>query len=120
MRPIAAPFVVAPPSGARIRARLRVDADDERVLSAVGAQLGSLAGQDLATRCRLGWGDDQRAERKRALTPASSSRWAGAITRTSNDQWERGRRNLLDARVGLDRACRRTRSRLAVPVGGRR
>jgi hypothetical protein len=32
MRPIAAPFVVAPPSGARIRTRLRVDADDERVL----------------------------------------------------------------------------------------
>jgi hypothetical protein len=73
---------------------------------------------DLATRCRLGGGDDLRAKRKRALTPAASSRWAGAVTRTSNDQWQRGRRNLLDARIGLRRACGRIRSRLAVPVGG--
>src|SRR5919198_6478873 len=103
MRPIAAPFVVAPPSGTRIRARLRVDADDERVLWAVGAQLGGLAGQDLATRCRLGLGDAQRAERKRALTPASSSRWAGAITRTANDQRQRAVKNLLDERAALRR-----------------
>jgi hypothetical protein len=120
MRPIAAPFVVAPPSGARIRIRLRVDAADEQVLRAVGAWLGRLAGGDLAARCRLGpFRDDQRAVRKRVLTPAASSRWAGAITRTSNDQWERSRRNLLDARDGLRRACRTIRSRLAVPVGGR-
>jgi hypothetical protein len=120
MRSIAAPFVVAPPSGARIRTRLRVDAADEQVLRAVGAWLGRLAGDDLAVRCRLGpCRDDQRAVRKRVLTPAASSRWAGAITRTSNDQWERSRRNLLDARDGLRRACRTIRSRLAVPVGGR-
>jgi hypothetical protein len=120
MRSIAAPFVVAPPSGARIRTRLRVDAADEQVLRAVGAWLGRLAGGDLAARCRLGpFRDDQRAVRKRVLTPAASSRWAGAITRTSNDQWERSRRNLLDARDGLRRACRTIRSRLAVPVGGR-
>jgi hypothetical protein len=119
MRPIAVPFVVAPPIGARIRARLRPNPDDERVLWAVGGWLGGLAGQDLAVRCRLGTGQDQRTERKRALTPAASSRWAGAITRTSNDQWERGRHNLLDTRMGLRRACQRIRSRLAVPVGGR-
>jgi len=120
MRPVIAPFVVAAPAGARIRTRLRPNPDDQRVLWAVGAWLGGLAGQDLAVRCRLGAGDDQRAERKRAVTPVASSRWAGAITRTSNDQWERGRRNLLDAREGLRRACRVVRSRLAVPVGGRR
>ena len=119
MRPVATPFVVPSPAGARIRTRLRPDPDDQQVLWAVGAWLGGLASQDLALRCRLGAGDDQRAERKRALTPAASSRWAGAITRTSNDQWERGRRNLLDARVGLSRACRTIRLRLAVPVGGR-
>jgi hypothetical protein len=119
MRPIAVPFVVAAPSGARIRTRLRLSVRDEQVLWAVGGWLGGLAGQDLAVRCRLGAGNDQRAERKRALTPAASSRWAGAVTRTSNDQWERARRNLLDARVGLRRACRTIRSRLAVPVGGR-
>jgi hypothetical protein len=118
MRRLATPFVVAPPTGARIRTRLRVDAADVGVVWAAGEHLGRLAGQDLALRCQLGNGDDQRADRKRALTAASSSRWAGAITRTSNDQWERGRRNLLDAQTGLRRACRTIRSRLAVPVRG--
>jgi hypothetical protein len=120
MRRIAAPFLVAPPSGARIRTRLRVSAADERVLRQVGAQLGRLAGQDLSRRCRIGPGDDQRSIRKQALTAACSSRWAGAITRTSNDQWERAYRNLLDARVGLGHAARKLRARLAVPAGERR
>ena len=120
MRRLAAPFVVAPPSGARIRTRLRLSACDKAVIRAVGEQLGRLAGQDLAARCRLGWGDDQRADRKRALTPASSSRWAGSITRTANDQWQQGRKNLLAERERLRRACRTIRARLAVPVGARR
>jgi hypothetical protein len=76
MRGVAAPFVVAPPGGARIRTRLRLSAWDAAVVRAVGAHLGRLASQDLAARCRLGAGDDQRADRKRALTPASSSRRA--------------------------------------------
>ena len=119
MRLIAAPFVAARPSGARVRTRLRVTPADEQVLRAVGEHLGRLAGRDLAVRCRLGRGDDQRADRQRALTAASSSRWAGAITRTSNDQWTRGWQNLLDARAGLTRATRKIRARLAVPVGER-
>jgi hypothetical protein len=120
MRSIAMPFVVAPPAGARIRTRLRPNTADEQVLRAVGTWLGGLAGSDLATRCRLGRGPDQRAARKQALTTASSSRWAGAITRTSNDQWQRGHANLLDARTGLRRAAARIRARLGVPVGQRR
>jgi hypothetical protein len=119
MRRMVSPFVVASPSGARIRTRLRPDHDDQRVLSAVGAHLGRLAGQDLAVHCRLGAGDDQRAERKRPLTPTSSSRWAGAITRTSNDQWQRGFKNLVAQRDGLRRACQTIRGRLAMPVGSR-
>jgi hypothetical protein len=119
MRSLAAPFVAAAPAGARIRARLRPSTADEQVLWAVGEHLGRLARQDLAVRCRLGRGDDQRAGRKRALTAAASSRWAGALTRTSNDQWRRGRRNLLEERAGLRRACQVLRARLAVPVGGR-
>jgi hypothetical protein len=87
------------------------------VLWVVGEELGRLAGQDLAGRSRLGQGADQRAERKRALTARSSSRWAGAITRTSNDQWQRAHQNLLNARVGLRRAGRAIEARLAVPVG---
>jgi hypothetical protein len=110
-------LVAAPPSGARIRARLRLKADDEQVLRAVGQHLGRLAGQDLTRRCRLGRGPDQRTDRKRALTAASSSRWAGAITRTSGDQWERAHANLLAARTGLRHAVTRLRARLAVPMG---
>jgi hypothetical protein len=120
MRSIAPPFLIAPRPGVRIRTRLRVDAADERVLRAVGEYLGRLAGIDLATRCRLGCGSDRRADRKRALTAASSSRWAGALTRTSNDQWKRGWRNLHEARANLRRAIRVIDRRLAAPVGGRR
>jgi hypothetical protein len=119
MRRVAAPFVVAPPTGARIRTRLGPSEWDEAVVQAVGEQLGRLAGQDLRLRCEIGPGPDQRTIRKQAMTAACSSRWAGAITRTSNDQWERGFKNLLDARVGLQRAARKLRARLAVPAGER-
>lgn len=119
MRRIAAPFVVAPPSGARIRTRLRLSGDDERVLLAVGEHLGSLAGRDLAERCRLRRGGEERARRKRRLTTSSSSRWAGAITRTSGDQWTRGWKTLHDQRANLRRAVRAIEARLATPVGGR-
>jgi hypothetical protein len=81
------------------------------VLRQVGDYLGRLAGRDLTGRCRLGWGPDRRADRKRALTADSSSRWAGAITRTSNDQWERAYANLRDTRVGLRRGIKKTRAR---------
>jgi len=117
VRTLAPVGVAAPPLGARIRTRLRLNADDEQVLRAVGQYLGRLAGQDLARRCRLGQGPDQRTDRKRALTAPSSSRWAGAVTRTSGDQWARAYANLLEARTGLRRAVKRLRARLAVPVG---
>jgi hypothetical protein len=122
MRSIREPFVVATPTGARVRARLRLSASDELVVRAVAEHLGRLAGRDLAWCCRLGHtqgsksGAQLRADRKRALTPASSSRWAGAITRTSNDQVERAYKNLLDSRVGLRRAVKRIQSRLTAPV----
>jgi hypothetical protein len=119
MRRLAAPFVVAPPAGARIRTRLRLLAWDEAVVREVGASLGQLAGHDLALRCRIGRGPDQRTIRKQALTAASSSRWAGAITRTSSDQWERAFKNLLDTRMALQRAARRLQARLRVPTGTR-
>jgi hypothetical protein len=89
---------------------------DEAVLWAVGRHLGRVAGHDLAARCR---GDADRAGRKRVLTVGSSSRWAGAVTRTSNDQWERAFKNLLVERAGLHRAIRTIQARLAAPAGGR-
>lgn len=122
MRQIADPFVVAAPTGARIRDRLRLSDHDAEVLWQVGTHLGRLAGQDLTGRSALGRGPkhEGRADRKKALTIQSSSRWAGAITRTTADQWERGYKNLLDERVSLTRTIRTIESRLKIPVGERK
>lgn len=125
LRKIAEPFVVAAPGGARVRTRLMVDAADAATLRAVGAHLGCLAGADLAERCRQGVLDtkaraESRRERKRALTPGSSSRWAGAITRTSEDAWALARRNLEADTISLRARIRRIDQRVAVPVSERR
>jgi hypothetical protein len=120
MRSLRGPFVVARPAGARIQTRLRLSAADQAVVRAVGEYLGCLAGADLAWRCRLGPASDQRAVRKRSLTGQSSSRWAGSITRTSGDQWQRALANLADRRIALRRAVQTIRWRLAVPAGQRR
>ena len=124
LREIAAPFVAAAPAGARVRTRLRVSPADEAVLRAAGSHLGSLAGRDLAARCAEGRLDAKgravsRAARKRALTAESSSRWAGAITRTSEDQWSLAERNLRADRTSLQARVGRIEARLAVPAGGR-
>jgi IS605 OrfB family transposase len=83
-----------------------------------------LAGQDLAARVREGRLGAQgkavsRRERKRALTAQSSSRWAGAITRTSEDQWGRAEKNLRADRSSLQARVRQIEARLAVPAGGK-
>jgi hypothetical protein len=119
MRSISMPFVVARPAGARVMTRLRLSATDEAVVWALGEYLGGLAGGDLAWRCRLGMGKDQRTIRKWTLTGRSSSRWAGSITRTANDQWQRGLANLSNRRIALRRASSTIQRRLAVPVGRR-
>jgi hypothetical protein len=124
LRPMAGPFVVAAPAGARVRARLRVSGQDEAVLRTAGSHLGSLAGRDLAARCAEGRLDAagraaSRAWRKRALTAESSSRWAGAITRTSEDQWQFAGQNLRAQQSGLRARTRIIEARLAVPAGGR-
>ena len=124
LREIAAPFVAAAPAGARVRTRLRISPADEAVLRAAGSHLGSLAGRDLAARCAQGRLGAQgravsRAARKRALTAESSSRWAGAITRTSEDQWQLAERNLRAAAASLRARARVIEARLAVPAGGR-
>ena len=122
LRPVAAPFVAAAPAGARVRTRLRPSPEDEAVLRAVGAHLGSLAGKDLAARCAEGRLDARgrvrsRAVRKRALTAGSSSRWAGAITRTSEDQVRLAGQNLRAHRASLQARTGRIQARLAVPAG---
>ena len=124
LRPVAAPFVAAAPAGARVRARLRVSAVDAAVLRATGRHLGSLAGRDLAARCAEGRLDAKgramsRAARKRALTAEASSRWAGAITRTTEDQLRLAERNLSAEKASLQARIRRIEARLAVPAGGK-
>jgi hypothetical protein len=124
LRPVAASFVAAAPAGARVRTRLRVSAQDEAVLWAAGRHLGSLAGRDLAARCAqrrpdAAGGAACRARRKRALTAESSSRWAGAITRTSDDQVRLAGQNLRAQASGLRARIRRIEARLAVPAGGK-
>ena len=124
LRPVAAPFVAAAPGGVRVRTRLRVSAQDEVVLGAVGRHLGSLAGKDLAARCAEGRLDARgrarsRTVRKRVLTARSSSRWAGAITRTSEDQYRLAEQNLRVGRASLQARVRRIEARLAVQAGGR-
>jgi len=124
LREIAEPFAVAPRAGARVRTRLRVCGDDAAVLREVGGYLGSLASADLAARCAEGSLDaEQRARsrqvRKQELTAKSSSRWAGALTRTSEDAYQLACRNLLAERRCLLARITRIQTRLAVPAGKR-
>jgi len=124
LRRIAAPFVAAVPAGARVRTRLRVSPEDEAVLQAAGQHLGMLAGRDLAARCAEGQLDARgkaasRARRKRALTGESSSRWAGTITRTTEDQHRLAGRNLHAEQASLRTRIARIEARLAIPAGSR-
>jgi IS605 OrfB family transposase len=124
LREIAGPFVVAPPAGARVRTRLRVSGADAAVLHEVGGYLGSLASADLAARCaegRLDAGQRARSRqvRKQELTAKSSSRWAGALTRTSEDAYQLASRNLLAERRCLLARINQIQARLAVTAGQR-
>jgi hypothetical protein len=124
LRPIAEPFVAAAPAGARVRTRLRVNGTDAVVLTQVGELLGSLAGRDLAARCREGRLDakgkaQSRQKRKKTLTSESSSRWAGAITRISGDQYRLAEQNLWAERASLAARIPTITTRLG-PVGRER
>ncbi|MFF3819751.1 IS200/IS605 family accessory protein TnpB-related protein [Streptomyces bluensis] len=120
LREMAAPFVVPGPSGVAVRDRLKhLTAEDERVLRLVGDHLGALASRDLKARCAAGVDHDteQWAERKRALTEESSSRWAGSITKATHDQWALARRGQLAHIQGLEAGVRTIAHRLSLPVG---
>ncbi|MEO3782022.1 IS200/IS605 family accessory protein TnpB-related protein [Actinocorallia sp. B10E7] len=120
LRPVTPPFVVAQPQGVSVRTRLKgLTSRDEEVLRRVGAHLGSLAGRDLAVRCADGLAHTPQrwAERKRNLTGQSSSRWAGAITKATHDQWALSRRSQAAHLTGLDAAIDTIGRRLALPLG---
>ncbi|PNG17345.1 IS200/IS605 family element transposase accessory protein TnpB [Streptomyces cahuitamycinicus] len=120
LRRVAAPLVVSGPCGVAVRDRLKhLTAEDEKVLRLVGDHLGRLACLDLKMRCAAGLEHDteQWAERKRALTRASSSRWAGSITKATHDQWALARRSQLAHIQSLQAGVRTIAHRLSLPVG---
>jgi hypothetical protein len=103
---------------------MRVNGTDVVVLTQVGELLGFLAGRDLAARCREVRLDvkgkaQSRQKRKKTLTSQSSSRWAGAITCTSEDQYRLAEQNLWAERASLAARIRTITTRLAAPVGDR-
>ncbi|MFD3576952.1 IS200/IS605 family accessory protein TnpB-related protein [Streptomyces sp. NPDC058644] len=120
LRRIARPFVAHGPNGVSIRDRLGgLSAQDEKVLRLVGEHMGRLASLDMALRCRQGLehSTDTWAARKRELTAASSSRWAGAVTSHTHDQWGLSRRAQHAHLKTLDAGIRTVRHRLSLPIG---
>ncbi|MGI5291886.1 IS200/IS605 family accessory protein TnpB-related protein [Nonomuraea polychroma] len=120
LRTFEAPFVAPGPCGVAVRDRLKnLTAADEQVLRLVGAHLGALASGDLKRRCADGLEhDNQRwAARKRELTGLSSSRWAGAITKASHDQWALARRCQAAHIADLEAAIAMITHRLSLAVG---
>ncbi|KND36717.1 transposase, partial [Streptomyces acidiscabies] len=121
VRELAAPFVVPGPAGVAVRTRLKhLTPEDEEVLRLVGAHLGSLASRDLKARCADGLEHSAEtwAVRKRELTPLSSSRWAGAITKATHDQGALARRGQAAHVQSLEAGVRTIRHRLSLPLGG--
>ncbi|MGA5728010.1 IS200/IS605 family accessory protein TnpB-related protein [Streptomyces seoulensis] len=119
VREVAVPYVVPAPAGVAARDRLKgLSRQDERVLRHVGDHLGALASRDLKARCIAGsvHGADAWAERKRVLTAESSSRWAGAITKATNDQWALARRGQLAHVRALEAEVCTVARRLALPL----
>ncbi|MEV0403618.1 IS200/IS605 family accessory protein TnpB-related protein [Actinoallomurus sp. NPDC050550] len=103
-----------------IRDRLKdLTPQDVKVLRLMGDHLGSLASSDLKAWCAAGLDHDtsQWAERKRALTGESSSRWAGSITKATHDQWALARRSQLAYIRSLEAGIATITYRLSLPVG---
>ncbi|HET8680342.1 MAG TPA: hypothetical protein VFM54_00480 [Micromonosporaceae bacterium] len=88
----------------------------------VGQHLGHHQRADLAERVTTGpvtATQNRRAARKKALTAVPSSRWAGAMTRASEDQYQLSLRVLYDQRAFLRRAVGTISRRLGAPCGQR-
>lgn len=111
LRRIGEPVVAAAPAGVRIRTRIRPSAQEAAALTAIGELLGSLYRGELAERIRLGRMDHKahavwRAQRKQALTAASSSRWAGnACGATATTSTPPPRASSSGGTAGRQRGC---------------
>jgi len=122
LREVVASLVVPGPSGVAVRTRLKgLTAQDETVLCVVGDLLGSIASRDLRARCTalLDHDSERWAQRKRALTGESSSRWAGSITKATHDQWALARRGQHAHLQNLQAGVAMITHRLAQPIGAK-
>jgi hypothetical protein len=122
LRRIVDPVVLSVAAGMRIRTRIHPTAAEAEALTAIGELLGSLYRGELAERIRLGRLDRKahavwRAERKQAVTAVSSSRWAGAITRAVEDQYQLGMRGLATQVADLSVAVEVLEQRCALRPG---
>ena len=122
LRRIADPVVVAAPAGVRVRTRLHVSEAEAAALTAIGVFLGSVYRGELAARIGCGVLDWEgrgvwRAQRKQAVTAVSSSRWAGAITRAVEDQFQLGMRGLAAQVADLRAAVQVLQTRCALRPG---
>jgi hypothetical protein len=121
MRRFKEPVVAAPPTGVRIRTRIHMTDSETAAMTAIGTFLGTLYRAELADRIRLGRIDRRsqvgwRTERKRQITAKSSSRWAGAITRTVEDQYQLGMRAVAANIANLRAAVALLEKRCALPL----
>jgi hypothetical protein len=122
LRRIGAPVVAAAPAGVRIRTRIQLSPAEADAVAAIGSFLGSTYRAELAGRVEVGRLDHQghaawRAERKQAVTAVSSSRWAGAITRAAEDQYQLGMRSLSAHVADLGKAIEVLEQRCALRPG---
>jgi hypothetical protein len=122
LRRITDPVVAAAPAGVRVRTRIHPTEAEAAALATIGELLGSVYRGELAARIRLGQLDRMahalwRAQRKRAVTAVSSSRWAGAITRAVEDQYQLGMRGLAAQVADLHAAVEVLEQRCALRPG---
>ena len=132
LRRIGDPVVAAGPAGVRVRTRLHLTEAEADALAGIGEYLGAVYRRELAHRVNLGSLDRKqhaawRAERKQAITAVASSRWAGAITRATQDQYQLGMRaltaqvaDLRSAITVLEQRCVLRPSEVSAPAGGPR
>ena len=87
-------------------------------MNALSAHFSRLCNEDLAARCRAGMSHDRHlwAERKRELTVQSSARWAGWVTKSSNDLYATARRNQRRALIDKRQAAEAIEEKLALPI----
>ena len=102
----------------RIRTRLRYSLADMVVLVALAEHFEALVGRDLAARCRAGSTHTKTtwATRKRRITSECSSRWAGWVTKSSNDAYSLAVRNQRRALTDKEKATLVIAKKLALPV----